>query len=1182
MDRKIILVKEILNSSFTSDNFTKLVTMLFDDVKLKDKVVFRKEYSNYSSHIDESAHIGDYVDPNGKRIVLFAVKLKKENYVENSRGTQRNYAKSILDNNNYDAAIIAFFMDDDSKWRLSFVRLDYEIKFEGGKSKTNEVLTPARRYSFLVGKDEPSHTAIKQLSTFIEDDNYRPTLNELEEAFSVEKVTKEFYKLYCEKYHLLRDHLDNNEEFLEEAGRHNFDSVQFAKKLMGQIVFLYFLQKKGWLGVNVWPQLLSEKEYWNVYYASSPLKREIQEALPNVYVAYGENQYRLNYAALKRLPSDVDEAIAKVLPRKKSWGDGPRDFMRKLFQDAQRNKANFFDEYLEPLFYDAMNQNRGDNGYFTTLHCRVPFLSGGLFEPIDGYDWKHTNFNIPNELFSSVDENKDSSVYEADGILDIFDRFNFTMSEDEPLEREVAVDPEMLGKVFENLLEIKDRKSKGAFYTPREIVHYMCQQSLVNYLVTKTGIEESAIRDFVLYGDVYKDYDVQLIKEKQYDKLYISELLFKLDARGNKVIDKLLEIDKALENVKIADPAVGSGAFPLGLLNEIVRMRESITTYFAIGMDNFSRIKMYNYERCPYSLKRDTIKNCIYAADIEPSAVDIARLRLWLALVIDDNVIPGSSNTWDHVNPISLPNLESNIVCGNSLIDEFRGFKLIDSTLNNTFTGQQPLGQAEYSYYLKEIVKEQDKLFECNVDNDKRTHKNKIALLRKNLIEAQLRNEGATQKFFDDFVAAEHMASKPYVLWQIDFAKVFLENGGFDIVIGNPPYVSAATQMMDDKLLDNRKNIICCKRYTTLHSKWDLYIPFMELGLKLLRNSGIFSMIVPYPLTNQIYAKKLRELILDKYNMIEIVDLKDTKVFEATVQNCIPFIVNEKYKGFSEVSGFEEGKIQTRFIQDRNNLVQDKKSIVWNLTKEYRSTTKFSGMNILGDFCYISKGMVLNADEKKAKGEFKKKDLISTVCDEIHPKKFIEGKDIDKYCIKRVRYLEWGTDRSPKALSRPTFEELYTSPKLLFNCLGELKVAIDRDGGYYCEQAIRVAVPWHYLNGVNNNSISGVLKKYSNLTREKHEELSRNISMPYLLGIMNSKTGAQLLADLRGGDYHIVPEHIRNIPIPLVDEGRQKEVESVVERLISLMGELDNTEEFKDAQNELNEVVKRIYGDYIH
>ena len=316
MDRKIILVKEILNSSFTSDNFTKLVTMLFDDVKLKDKVVFRKEYSNYSSHIDESAHIGDYVDPNGKRIVLFAVKLKKENYVENSRGTQRNYAKSILDNNNYDAAIIAFFMDDDSKWRLSFVRLDYEIKFEGGKSKTNEVLTPARRYSFLVGKDEPSHTAIKQLSTFIEDDNYRPTLNELEEAFSVEKVTKEFYKLYCEKYHLLRDHLDNNEEFLEEAGRHNFDSVQFAKKLMGQIVFLYFLQKKGWLGVNVWPQLLSEKEYWNVYYASSPLKREIQEALPNVYVAYGENQYRLNYAALKRLPSDVDEAIAKVLPRR--------------------------------------------------------------------------------------------------------------------------------------------------------------------------------------------------------------------------------------------------------------------------------------------------------------------------------------------------------------------------------------------------------------------------------------------------------------------------------------------------------------------------------------------------------------------------------------------------------------------------------------------------------------------------------------------------------------------------------------------------------------------------------------------------------------------------------------------------------------------------------------------------
>ena len=553
--------------------------------------------------------------------------------------------------------------------------------------------------------------------------------------------------------------------------------------------------------------------------------------------------------------------------------------MRKLFQDAQRNKANFFDEYLEPLFYDAMNQNRGDNGYFTTLHCRVPFLSGGLFEPIDGYDWKHTNFNIPNELFSSVDENKDSSVYEADGILDIFDRFNFTMSEDEPLEREVAVDPEMLGKVFENLLEIKDRKSKGAFYTPREIVHYMCQQSLVNYLVTKTGIEESAIRDFVLYGDVYKDYDVQLIKEKQYDKLYISELLFKLDARGNKVIDKLLEIDKALENVKIADPAVGSGAFPLGLLNEIVRLRETITTYIAVEMNSFSKLVMYNSERSPYKLKRETIKNCIFAADIEPSAVDIARLRLWLALVIDDNVVPGSNNIWDHANPIPLPNLEGNIVCGNSLVDEFEGFKLIDKSLNEMFTGQQGLGQAEYKYYLNEIIQVQKELYECKIDRDKQEYKDKLIRLRNSLIEAQLRNEGATAEFFTKFKEAEQQASKPYVLWQIDFARVFMENGGFDIVLGNPPYLGF--QKVPNKEY-NKKN------YLTADGKYDLYVLFIERALWLASKTGFISYICPSYFYKRNYGKKTRELLLNNTSIVFIADFADHQIFDsALTYTCI-------------------------------------------------------------------------------------------------------------------------------------------------------------------------------------------------------------------------------------------------------------------------------------------------------
>lgn len=225
--------------------------------------------------------------------------------------------------------------------------------------------------------------------------------------------------------------------------------------------------------------------------------------------------------------SDDDEAILAQCVKGKPWGSGPHNFMRKLFELAEKKKSNFFDDYLEPLFYNALNVNRGEQGYDPDLHCRIPFLSGGLFEPIDGYDWEHNDFAIPNEVFSNRINNDPRT---GDGILDIFDRYNFTMSEDEPMEREVAIDPEMLGKVFENLLEVNDRKAKGAFYTPREIVHYMCQESLINYLTYTLKIDESDIRDFILYGDFMKDADTEkTIRVANKDGSYHMEFDFEKD-----------------------------------------------------------------------------------------------------------------------------------------------------------------------------------------------------------------------------------------------------------------------------------------------------------------------------------------------------------------------------------------------------------------------------------------------------------------------------------------------------------------------------------------------------------------------------------------------------------------------------------------------------------------------------
>lgn len=832
-------IENILKSSYNIKKYIELIKEIFPKANIVSLNKFNKEFTNFSSHIEGSTYIGNYETIDKKNIIIMSVELKKAGYVENSRSTQRSYAKKLIENANADAAFIAFYTEGDTKWRISFVRLDYEIKLEKGSLKTKENLTPAKRYSYLLGENEPCHTAISQFEKFIsisELDSNHPTLDDLEEAFSVEKVTDEFFKLYCDKFHQLRESLEDNEDFRIEAEHHNFTSAQFAKKLMGQIVFLYFLQKKGWLGVKAWPNTLNEKEYKNAYYSHGAKSREL---IPIVYKSEGNGIYRISNTGLNSI-NDEDEEILAMCVKGNPWGSGPQNFMRKLFNISERRGQNFFDELLEPLFYDALNVNRGEQGYCPALHCRIPFLSGGLFEPIDGYDWKHNNFDIPNEIFS----NASTKGREADGILDIFDRYNFTMSEDEPMEREVAIDPEMLGKVFENLLEVNDRKSKGAFYTPREIVHYMCQESLINYLVTTLQLEEVDVRDFILYGDFMKDEDTVKDKRQGNKEMYISENLYKIDSDGNVVVDRLKDIDKALENVRVADPAVGSGAFPLGMLNEIVRARQNISAYMSITMNSYDTRMMYQLDRSPHKLKYETIKNCIFAADIDPSAVDIAQLRLWLSLVIDDEINPNAKNWIDgHTDPLPLPNLESNIICGNSLIDEFEGIKLIkESDLFGDGEYQVSINQSRYETLVKTLIEKQHELFICNDTNKKKQLKKDIESIKDLIILSQFEgcNDDVVQRYND----SKRLASKPYVLWQLDFVKVFREKGGFDIVIGNPPY-GAKVPTKEKKVYS--KNYLCTK---TIKGKQkgssDTFAIFIEKGVKLLKKSDAsLTYIVP-------------------------------------------------------------------------------------------------------------------------------------------------------------------------------------------------------------------------------------------------------------------------------------------------------------------------------------------------
>lgn len=963
-NQKKKLFLDTLTSAYNHKEYVHFLQELLNDVQLVAPGTFNKEYSSLSAVIEGHYHIGNYKGSDGKKMALFAVQLQNKGNVENARSTQRAFIKSLLDNSSCDSALAAFYtMEKDSngqerpsdKWRLSLIRMEYG--FAEGKLSTK--LTPAKRYSYLVGKDEPCHTAQERLYAMFVQDDVNPSLAELEEAFSVETVTKQFFNDYKEKYLAVKEYLEATPDFMAEAERCGFTSEQFTKKLMGQIVFLYFIQKKGWLGVQAFPVCLTEKEYKSALFRNAKAHSLIEKVYSQ---PDGDGISRINQGALFAL-SDEDAKFVSTLVKGKPWGEGPKNFMRRLYKSCVDRGKNYFDDYLEPLFYEALNVNRGENGFYARFHCRVPFLNGGLFEQLDNYDWENSDFHIPNEMFSNADtKGKD----EADGILDIFDRYNFTMVEDEPMEREVAIDPEMLGKVFENLLDVTDRKSKGAFYTHRDIVHFMCQESLINYLAKKLAINEDDIRKFILYGEYFRDSDIMKTKEvwKDGKKTYEIDKNREMEMPDSifsfpKNINRLKELDDLLANVKIVDPAVGSGAFLLGLLNEIVRARQTLSAYMAIEMNGFEKLNFYAYGRKTYDLKVLTIKNCLFACDLEPSATDITKLRLWLSIVIDDETVKqdNSDGMYDvHTEPRQLPNLDCNVICGNSLIDEFEGVKLITESklLNNqSKIGMDSFYQSGFDNMLQELIKMQDELYFTKDHESKKEIKKRMQEIYDKIIIHQL---DGNPKAMKDYQIIKNQAKKPFVLWQLYFPKIFQENNGFDIVIGNPPYIGF--QRVPNKEYLN-------SHYFTASGKYDFYVVFIEKGMNLLNDKGALTYICPSYFYMREYGKNTRKLLLDNGDMKYIVDFGDLQKFDAAVTYTCVFLYQKGIITNNMIKVFDGSLNESdSFYIEKSNLVEP----MWKIKKDTESAIEEKIENLskykLGDITKsISQGIVTGSNK---------------------------------------------------------------------------------------------------------------------------------------------------------------------------------------------------------------------------
>ena len=1080
------LVRETLQGSFNKERFVSLIKNLLNRVE-EAPFTYKGQYifDDFRDSIKLVERIGKYKGSDEKLFDILVIHLQKETSLERARTKQRNFVAKYLKGSRggvlKDAALVAFVTPDGEHWRFSFIKMEYKFNEKG---KVKEEFTSARRYSFLVGKNETSHTAQSRLLPLLLDDEGHPTLKDLEEAFSVEKTTKEFFEKYRDLFLRLEESLDavlkKDAKVKTDFKAKNVHTIDFAKKLLGQIVFLYFLQKKGWFGV--------------------------QRGCP--------------------------------------WGSGSKHFLRELFDKKHGDYKNFFNDILEPLFYEALRLERPAD-YYKHFDCRIPFLNGGLFDPINDYDWIETEILLPDELFSNDRHTKEGDV--GDGILDVFDRYNFTVKEDEPLEKEVAVDPEMLGKVFENLLEIKNRKSKGTYYTPREIVHYMCQESLIEYLYGEFNPEIVAYEtigddQMAMFGNESKKKQLDLTIEHRQRSLIDKKDIETLIRHGESVVEherrvvsegreigrysfKLPEriranaprIDEKLAGVRVCDPAVGSGAFVVGMMNEIIRARGALTPH--VGE---------NQERTAYDFKRHAIQNCLYGVDVDSGATEIAKLRLWLSLVVDEE-------ERESIQP--LPNLDYKIVCGNSL-----------SGINKLFNHES----------LKKV--EELKPLQFNETS---------AVKRQN-----------RKKQIDDLISQMTNGHKDFD-FEVYFSEVFHEKKGFDVVIGNPPYVRADSGSAH---LEMRQRIEGSNQYETLWEKWDLYIPFIERSYKLLKQGGFTTMIVSDAYCHSKYAQKSQNWFLQNSRILRLDFFSKIKIFDAAVRN-VTYL-------FQKTDGSHH-KPERRVHEPKFGVIkplptdEQCKLTYRAFFPEDTDVKEFSSQTIvLSDICYISYGLRPSSNEKTATGKFATSDLVSDEKDKLHCKPFVEGKHLDHWLPLTNLWLEWGSNRAPSKFCRPTFPEMY---KVDEKILAQRSPGPDPKACYDNQHLIFTPssvgfILWHSLSGVRNRSIKKqTLYRYENPRRpglpqrEDLEKTSRRFAVKFLLGVMNSTAAHDFLRANRRSNIHLYPDDWKKLLIPDVTSEQQAPTIELVNQILNTKRVNPNAD-VSALEAELDQLVYKLYG----
>lgn len=1014
--------KETFKRLFQSKFNLSKWQMLLQDYFHADKVRVSPEVLDEDAEDRKGYFLGSMTTQDNYELGFFYYEMEDGSVLRRKVGL-RNLIRPYL-GYGFDAALAVF--NDGTNWRLSLI---CDLK---------EDATSTKRFTYVFGDEKAFYK-----TPILRFESLRTKANEfleIKKAFSVEALSDDFFDEYRKQYAEFvkfltgKEYVKKGNKWVEqETGEPDvqyFTSFKeddklvrdYIKKMMGRIVFLYFLQSKGWLAGNL-------------------------------------------------------------------------HYMHDLFYDASDEvKGDFLDKVLEPMFFGLLNTKPEDRSSAPLVNGvgvkyipnadEIPYLNGGLFQQ---------------EKIDEVESVFPAGMFQS--LFDFFDSYNFTIDENDPNDAEVGVDPEMLGKIFENLLE--DNKDKGAFYTPKEIVRYMCQESLTAYL--QTGIEDAEVKEHI----------ANFVKTNDVEKL------------GGASSELAMSIDQKLIDVKICDPAIGSGAFPMGLLRELYACRKSIEIF---EEDNAADIK------------RHIIQNNIYGVDIEKGAVDIARLRFWLALIIDEK------------EPMPLPNLDFKIMQGNSLLESYKGVDL-DVTSKKLKTGKDTkktrgvlsLGfeETDVQKTIQDLVKSYFSITDHTLRAQRRQQIDKYV---KDYIKICAEGNHKVQDAVDEL----EIPNNQFFLWHTYFADVF-EQGGFDIVIGNPPY---GVSIKDDY----RKAVVTSWGNVP---DYEIYYYFIVLAAPLLKEKGIMSYIIPNTFLFNTFAKHFREMLVEKWNVLEILDCTKFPIFEsAVVRNAINLFQKDSegskqvgYRNTANVTSFSDLLEREREFMTVESLLAMNQNwgLAYFLPTSIRNVVNLissSPLAVKDVFPEISQGLIAYDKYKGQSEEIIKSRAYHSFVYKDGLKKWLWGEDVTRY------NLTWN------------------GKEYIDYCNG---IANPRNPSFFVGKRMLV-------REITNPSIFAALieiEAYNDPSIIIVKE-SRDYPIEILVGIMNSKLATFFHFNhspkaTKGAFPKILVQDIKEFPLPKVNSDERKILMRLVDDVTTIK-KGKSIAETSVLENQIDFLVYHLYG----